>query len=171
MEEILDLFDRHGKPLGQTMRRGDKAPEGAYWRVCDAWFVDECGRLLMQRRSLSRPVNPGLWSCTGGHIRHGETPEEGCLREVREELGIDADLRRGEKVMEYCGSRAYHDIWLFRQNIPLAALSLDPEEVCDAQWFTIEEVRALMRQGLVSPLGYLEQLLTMLPILCPYGKE
>lgn len=41
--------------------------------------------LLLNRTS---PPNMGLWTGTGGKIEQGETPEQGILREVEEEAGL-----------------------------------------------------------------------------------
>ncbi|MHB8375628.1 MAG: NUDIX hydrolase [Dehalococcoidia bacterium] len=50
-------------------------------------IVDARGRFLLQHRD-DRPdiINPGMWSTFGGHLEPYETPEEGFLREIEEEL-------------------------------------------------------------------------------------
>ena len=73
----------------------------AYKRVKHAWdlisttglLVDAAGRFLLQLRD-DEPgiVNPGMWGSFGGRVEPHETdaretPEEGFLREMREELG------------------------------------------------------------------------------------
>ena len=100
---------------------------------------------------------------TGGCIRAGESPEEGCIRECREELGLTPDMNCGGLIMGYCGRRVYHDVWLFLQGVAREELTLRPGEVDDAAWFTVNEIRAMLRRGEVTPLGYMEQLLMMLP--------
>ena len=168
MKEQLCLCDGHGRMLPGSIARDalDARPEGSFGRVCDVWFADQKGRLLLQKRPMDKAVNPGLWSCTGGCIRAGEAPEEGCVRECREELGLALDMNRGKLVMGYCGRRMYHDVWLIRQDIAREAMVLQPGEVDDAAWFTVEEIRAMHHRGEVAPIGYLEQLLIMLPVLC-----
>ncbi len=170
LTEWLALCDREGRPLGRGLLRGEMPPPGTYWRVSDAWFVDCAGRLLLQRRALGKKAHPGLWACTGGGVLHGESPEEGCVRECQEELGVTPDFRRGGLVMGYVGEHSYHDVYLFHQSIPDSALRLQPEEVMDARWFTPEEARELTRTGAFVPLGYVEQLLLMLPVLSA-GKD
>jgi len=78
----------------------DFARSRAYGRACRAWdristtalLVDARGRFLLQLRD-DRPdiVNPGLWGSFGGRLEphetdERETPEEGFLREMEEEL-------------------------------------------------------------------------------------
>lgn len=72
--------------------------------------------------------------------------------------------------MGYVGEHSYHDVYLFHQDVPEADLRLQPEEVMDVRWFTPDETRELVRGGAFVPLGYVEQLLMMLPVLSA-GKD
>ncbi len=50
-------------------------------------LVDAAGRFLLQHRD-DKPdiINPGLWATFGGHLEPYETPQDGFLREMEEEL-------------------------------------------------------------------------------------
>ncbi len=52
---------------------------------------DEYGRVLLARRAID-PYR-GDWNTVGGFLRYGEDPIEGLKREVREELGVDCEVR------------------------------------------------------------------------------
>ncbi len=47
------------------------------------------GKILLTRRN-DLPV----WVAPGGHLDQGETVQDGCLREVREETGLDVEIER-----------------------------------------------------------------------------
>lgn len=49
-----------------------------------ALFVDD-----QQRIMLVKPTYKSFWDIPGGYVEPGESPAEGCAREVREELGIE----------------------------------------------------------------------------------
>lgn len=45
------------------------------------------GKVLLARRA-----RPRLWSLPGGRIEPGETAEQAALRELREEVGVEAEI-------------------------------------------------------------------------------
>jgi isopentenyldiphosphate isomerase/intracellular septation protein A len=48
------------------------------------------GELFLQKRALSKDIQPGKWDTSvGGHIGIGETIEEALSREAKEELGLN----------------------------------------------------------------------------------
>ncbi|MFI6942124.1 (deoxy)nucleoside triphosphate pyrophosphohydrolase [Streptomyces sp. NPDC050418] len=48
------------------------------------------GRMLAARRSAP-PELAGRWELPGGKVEEGERPEEALVRELREELGVEAE--------------------------------------------------------------------------------
>ena len=50
------------------------------------------GRVLLTRRAATMERGAGRWTGPGGHIEPGEDAERAALREVREEVGLDATL-------------------------------------------------------------------------------
>ncbi|GAB1692777.1 NUDIX domain-containing protein [Krasilnikovia sp. M28-CT-15] len=49
-----------------------------------ALFVDDQDRVLMLR-----PTYKAYWDIPGGYVEGGESPLDACMREVREEIGLD----------------------------------------------------------------------------------
>jgi ADP-ribose pyrophosphatase YjhB (NUDIX family) len=48
------------------------------------------GRVLLATRT--KPPAAGVWSLPGGRVEAGETLEQAALRELREEVGVEAEI-------------------------------------------------------------------------------
>ena len=87
------------------------------------------------------------------------------IRETLEEIGVRPDLDRGGLVFTYTGKVSHHDVWVFRMDVPIESLTLQPEEVIDARWASPEELIQMEKDGTFVAHGYLSQFVRMLPVL------
>jgi 8-oxo-dGTP pyrophosphatase MutT (NUDIX family) len=83
-----------------TMDFGDK-------RLAAAVVMDDGGRVLLVRRSATERFLPCVWGVPCGKLEPDEDPEDGALRELKEETGLLGEIIRkiGESsfVSEYRG--------------------------------------------------------------------
>ncbi len=54
-----------------------------------AFIIYRDGKVLVEKRSMKKKVDPGQVIIPGGHVEKGETPVEACKRELKEELGVE----------------------------------------------------------------------------------
>jgi NAD+ diphosphatase len=107
------------------------------------------GRCLLGHST--RFPNSVMYSTLAGFVEPGETLEEAVRREVKEESGIEV------------GAVHYHSSqpWPFPASIMLGfhaeglsdRITIDPEELRDARWFTVEEMRNPEAHGFALPRG------------------
>lgn len=55
---------------------------------CVSFMLIRDGEILLEKRKLTKAVDPGLMAIPGGHVEAGETLEEALHREVEEELTV-----------------------------------------------------------------------------------
>jgi 8-oxo-dGTP diphosphatase len=76
-------------------------------------FLNSAGELLLLHR-----VTPQLtqWEIPGGKIEPGETPGHAAVREVAEELGVQAEIirRLGDATFSHDGRDWHYTWWLAR---------------------------------------------------------
>lgn len=162
--ERWDLYDENRRPTGETLLRGQAMPQGRYHLVADLLFLNSRGETLLQRRAGNKEILPDVWSFTGGSVLAGETMAQGCVREGTEEMGFSPDLANGRVLYSEKGKTFIRDVYLFRQDVPRAAMRLQAEEVQDAMWLLPEKIRqdqALWRE--MQHVSYLER---VYPYLC-----
>jgi isopentenyldiphosphate isomerase len=91
MTEYFDWVDRHDHPIGVASRE-DAHRLQLFHRAVHLYAKGTNGGIILQKRSLLKDVEPGLWtvSCSG-HVDHEESYEEAAKREMVEELGVSIE--------------------------------------------------------------------------------
>jgi len=87
--EIFDIVDAEDRVIGQAPRSRCHGDPSLIHRVAHVLVFDQAGRLLLQKRSATKDVQPGKWDTSvGGHLDLGEDYLSAAVREMHEELGI-----------------------------------------------------------------------------------
>lgn len=146
--ELWDIRDSRGIPTGRTIEKGRTFEDGEYHIAVEAWIINSKGEFLIQKRSSRCVHYPNVWSLTAGRIQAGEDAKEGCIREVREEIGLE--LNREElihlaHINREDGSHMIWDVFLARRDIPAEELILDPDEVAEVRWVSAGELEHMIR--------------------------
>ena len=90
MEEKVDIYTPSGIPSGTTATKRQAHEKGLWHTSAHIWIYNSEGDIMLQKRSASKDTFPGLWDISvAGHISAGETPLQGALREINEEIGLD----------------------------------------------------------------------------------
>lgn len=107
----------------------------------DAAVIDENGRILLIQRAEN-----GCWAMPSGVLEVGETPAEGCIREVLEETGIRCEPIELVGIFDsrYHGSVAPHHIYQFVFLCRLLSSDIvqvtHADEILDMGWFTADNL-------------------------------
>ena len=87
-EELLDVVDENDRVTG-VKTRGEIHAQGLMHRAVHILVFNACGELFIQKRSMSKDNDPGLWdSSAAGHVDSGEDYHGCAIRELGEELGL-----------------------------------------------------------------------------------
>lgn len=87
--ELFVVVDRGDNILGYRTRYDCHHDKSLIHRTVGALIFDSQGRILLQKRSLTKDTDPGKWgiSC-GGHVNKGQSDDAAIARELVEELGV-----------------------------------------------------------------------------------
>ena len=111
--------------------------------MVSAAFVTHKGKLLLfHRDDVPTIKDPDCWDIIGGHLEEGETPEQGLIREVKEEISIDIeDPIFLKELPDYWGGKTYlYHVELDEKQVTEIKLGDEGKEV---KFFTRQDMNNL----------------------------
>lgn len=108
-----------------------KSPQRGVWIPVVTGLMKRNGLVLLGQRPQGNSL-AGQWEFPGGKIELGETPEEALRRELREELGIEAEI--GELRLAYTHSYKSRGILLLFFDVPFWKGEPKTEQHTELKW-------------------------------------
>jgi isopentenyldiphosphate isomerase len=139
-EEIFDVVNDRDEVVGQNTR-SEVHRLGLQHRAVHVLVFNSKGEVFLQKRSLKKDRQPGLWdSSASGHLDCGEEYDACAVREVAEEIGLR---------LAQCPARLFkiaaspetdqEHVWIYRCEAE-GPFELNAEEIERGDWFAPEEV-------------------------------
>ena len=107
--EFIEIYDFNGQKTGEKALKSVVHKNGLHHSTVHLWIYTISGEVLIQKRSLNKILNPGVWDVSvAGHIHFGETYNDAVIRETLEETGINIECFKLFKLGVY-QSNSIHD--------------------------------------------------------------
>lgn len=157
-DEFLNLIDSSDritaecKPRSLVHRDGDLHPTVHVWVIKRK---DMGIYVLLQKRSPIKDIHPDCYDVSSaGHVSQGGEFRDAAVRELREELGIDA----APENLEFIGTKKNYfsegevrdnelsAVYLYRGEVRIEDLTLQAAEVSEVCWAEIDELLSVMNK-------------------------
>jgi isopentenyldiphosphate isomerase/intracellular septation protein A len=150
-EECFDRVDPEGNVLGQAPRSVCHSRPGLLHPVVHLHVLNSQERIFLQKRSLTKQIQPGKWdTAVGGHVQSGEAIESALIREAEEELGLSGFKALG--LARYIWESAVESelVYMFvaRTDQPLR---LNLQEMDEGRFWKIEEIQSALGKDILTP--------------------
>lgn len=146
MKELVNRLDEFGNNIEVIDK--DLAHQNGYFHTSvHVWIINDKKEILLQKRSSNKSFFPNFWDVSfAGHVGYLETPLMAVVREGKEELGIDIDLKKLSFLFTYKENLKYNKInsnefvhvYLYEDNIKTSEIKYQEEEVSIAKYFKLE---------------------------------
>lgn len=163
--ELFDELDSEGNKTGVVKERSIVHEEGALHATSHIWIVrkSDAGEnqrydVLLQKRSENKDSNPGCYDISSaGHVEAGCGYLESAIRELKEELGIEALPEQLKEIgIRRCGfegefyGRPFKDneismLYLYEEPVDIGKLRLQESEVSEVIWMDYRECYEMIR--------------------------
>lgn len=168
--EILDVVNENDQVI-DTIKRGNimslRDNPGHYIRFIDVFIQRSNGDIYLPRRSKEKKIAPGgLDVSVAGHVLSGESYSEACIREIKEESGIDTTMDQLDFVAKI-GPTAVH--FYFREVYLLHSDQtpvLSPEHT-EALWVKPEDMAEVVQNDVPTK----DVLYDDIPLLIQHLKQ
>lgn len=164
--EYFDVVTENGELTGIRKRRGDVHRDGDWHRAVHVWVYgvgESGGYLLMNQRGEHKDTWPlALDATVGGHLGAGETVLD-AFREIREEIGINVEPERCERLFTRKRSsgdlipgildQELQEVYLLRDDRPLTAYKPSKAELAGLVRVSIAEAGPLFRGDVGEAAG------------------
>ena len=164
--ELFDVIDENYEPTGIVRERTIVHETGTWHRTSHVWIYRRKADgfdILLQKRAKNKDSFPECYDISSaGHIPAGKDYMESALRELKEELGIEAkesDLVMIGSYNTVCDSNFYGKIFSNREHSNIYVLDgsglsdedfrLQQEEVEEVIWVDYDRTRQKLMDGTI----------------------
>ena len=162
--EYWDIYDKDGNFTGRKKGKYEKWDKDEYHLATEVWVINSKKQILIQQRSEKCQLLPGIWALTTGRVVSGETTRQGCIRELKEELGIEAKEEECNLVKSLLKNRLgmIWDIYFLRKDVELEDVTLQKEEVSRVKLVNTGEFRDMLKEGIMCEYSEVYELLDII---------
>lgn len=149
--EWFPLVNEEGETIGKATRQECHSGSKQLHPVVHLHIFNDKGDLYLQKRSMTKDIQPGKWdTAVGGHVDYGEKVEEALRREVREELGITEFTPEFITRYVFESSIEKELVNTFR-TVYNGIITPDKEELDGGRFWSIEEIKANLGKNVFTP--------------------
>ncbi len=172
--ELFDVLSEDFKETGLVRERSIVHELGSWHKTSHVWVVRKKEKgfdVLLQKRSSHKDSFPGCYDISSaGHIRAGDDYLESAVRELQEELGIEAEpqelkfigVHKGMTDTEFYGkpflNYEYSHVYVYDgSRLDTECLKLQADEVESVLWMDYEEGCTRLFDGTIKNCVFREE--------------
>lgn len=148
-EEHVILVNEKDEQIG-TMPKMEAHQKAALHRAFSVFIFNDCNELMLQQRASHKYHSPNLWTNTCcSHQRVEEKNIEAGKRRLQEEMGFDTELKDTISFIykaPFDNGLTEHEFDHILVGYFNGKPQINPEEVSDWKWMSLEHVKTDMRE-------------------------
>src|SRR5690554_719597 len=150
-EEWVPLVDDQGKIIGTASRSEVHNGSKLLHPVVHMHVINENKSILLQKRPLSKQIQPGKWDTSvGGHISAGENLQQALVKEACEEIGLKGFNSKLLHVYKWESEVETELVYLF-VTYDAKNFSVVSDEVAEVKFWSRAEITKSLGQEVFTP--------------------
>jgi isopentenyldiphosphate isomerase len=149
--EFFPIVEPNGLVVARAAREYCHSGAKPLHPVVHLHIIDRFSRIYLQKRPLSKKIQPGKWdTAVGGHVSYGEHLLEALYRESSEELGF-SEFNSIHIVTYEFESEVEKELINVYAAVGHYELTPDPEELDGGQWWELADIDEGIGKGIFTP--------------------
>ena len=149
--EFFPIVEPNGLVVARAAREYCHSGAKPLHPVVHLHIIDRFSRIYLQKRPLSKKIQPGKWdTAVGGHVSYGEHLLEALYRESSEELGF-SEFNPIHIVTYEFESEVEKELINVYAAVGHYELTPDPEELDGGQWWELADIDEGIGKGIFTP--------------------
>ncbi len=149
--EFFPIVEPNGLVVARAARKYCHSGAKPLHPVVHLHIIDRFSRIYLQKRPLSKKIQPGKWdTAVGGHVSYGEHLLEALYRESSEELGF-SEFNPIHIVTYEFESEVEKELINVYAAVGHYELTPDPEELDGGQWWELADIDEGIGKGIFTP--------------------
>ncbi len=140
--ELLIAVDDNDQVIGYSPKE-DIQRKGFNYRCIQVFLFNAKEELLICRRPEEKKKFAGQFAASAmGHVRKGEDYEQAAIREMKQELGVNARIRKAIKFSVIDGNnKVFQEVWY-----GALAEDIEPDktEIAESRYVNLDDLRQAM---------------------------
>lgn len=142
--EFLQVFDENKNMINEKIERDlKKTLTGNKYFMVMLLFIQNGEKFLLQKTS---PQRNSEIATTGGHVSFGFNSLETVIKESKEELNLILNEEELIHIDTIVNKNSYTEVYYTTKKIDIDKLKLQEEEVESVGWYTIDEIKELIKE-------------------------
>ncbi|MDE7075658.1 MAG: NUDIX domain-containing protein, partial [Malacoplasma sp.] len=126
--------------------------KGFYYAV-NIWLITNTKKIIIQKRSSNKQIYPNKFECIAGGVVEDESVLNACVREAKEELGINLnenDLIKIDLFLDRDYSYFMHTFICFVNESITKDIKINFEEISEIKVVSFHELNEMIDQNLFA---------------------
>ncbi len=148
--ELIDIVDHNGNLTGEVLDKEEVHDRNLLHNEIAVFIINDKKQVLLQKRNSNKRYNPNKWALCAGHVDAGESLENAALRELNEEVGINASINElkpfGNRELAISTSNSHFTYFYYiKSNLNENEYIIQEEELSEVKWFNLDKVIEMIK--------------------------